>query len=286
MKISALQLLHSLNVNVLNHRKRTLLLTKKLFVLLNKAWKRAYKVRRLNSRCLRSLAIAWPSSANWIDRMILPAWLHKFLEETTLLSHSLGVFSSITHPEASSTQPPPSSAPVWVVEQTPPLRQQCPGSTDPKPRRSPQTPLHLSSLPEMKGVFIVVKPPKYDCGEMIPHHWHFFYFNFVISFSINTYHFPSVSDHVCYWQDVCVLSSSTHPECSQLHPAAGISDAGPSLQTGSRFFKFGSVFSLTNHCTVHTNGRAKDGKRNHSADCNLHVTVPHRNVDNHLTKRL
>lgn len=194
---------------------------------------------------------------------------YKFLEETTLLSHSLGVFSSITHPEASSTQPPPSSAPVWVAEQTPPLRQPCPGSTDPKPRRSPQTPLHLSSLPEMKGVLIVVKRPKYDCGEMIffftgPKFscFKFFIFYFVITLSINTYHFPSVSDHVCYWQDVCVLRSSTHPECSQLQPAAGISDTGPSLQKGNRFFKFGSVFSLTNHCPVHTNGRAKDGERN------------------------
>lgn len=182
--------------NVLNYRKTTLLLKKTLFFLLNKAWKRAYEDRRLNSMCLRSLAIAWPSSTNSIDRMILPAWLHKFLEETTLLSHSLGVFSSITHPEASSTQPPPSSAPVWVAEQTPPLRQPCPGSTDPKPRRSPQTPLHLSSLPEMKGVLIVVKRPKYDCGEMILLHWAKIFFFLKFCNILQHQHLPL---SICLW---------------------------------------------------------------------------------------
>lgn len=253
MKISALQLLHSLNVNVLNHRKRTLLLTKKLFVLLNKAWKRAYKVRRLNSRCLRSLAIAWPSSANWIDRMILPAWLHKFLEETTLLSHSLGVFSSITHPEASSTQPPPSSAPVWVVEQTPPLRQQCPGSTDPKPRRSPQTPLHLSSLPEMKGVFIVVKPPKYDCGEMIPHHWHFFLI-FILWFpsasTLTTFHL-SLTTSATDRMSVCSPAPLILSALSYTLQLASVTQA-PHCKQGADFLSLVpfSPWQITVRCTL------------------------------------
>lgn len=150
-----------------------------------------------------------------------------------MLHHWQG--DSITYPEAFSTQPPPSSAPVWVVGQTPPLRQQWPGSTDPTPHRSPRIPLHRSFWSETNVSFYCNYTPKYACEEMIVSFWDF------SSFS-STYHFPSVSDHVCHWQDVSVLYSSTHPECSQLQPAPGISDASPLLQTECRFCKFGSFF--------------------------------------------
>lgn len=148
-----------------------------------------------------------------------------------LVSHFVGVFShwqgdDITHPEASSALPPPSSAPVWVVEQTPPLRRQWPGSTDPKPHRSPQTRLRLSSSPEKEESFH--QPTVWLWRKISSWLGHYS----VISLS---YHFPSVSDHVCHWQDVCVLSSPTHPESSQLQPAPGISDASTPLKTWNRF---------------------------------------------------
>lgn len=52
---------------------------------------------------------------------------------------------NLTHLAAFSALPPPSLAPVWAVELTPPLRQRWPDSADPGPRRSPQTHLHQSS---------------------------------------------------------------------------------------------------------------------------------------------
>lgn len=62
--------------------------------------------------------------------------------------------NSITHPEVSSVQPPPSLALVWDVERTLPLRQQWTGSTDPKLHRPLQTPLHQSSSPEIYDVIL------------------------------------------------------------------------------------------------------------------------------------
>ena len=44
------------------------------------------------------------------------------------------------------------------------------------------------------------------------------------------YHSPSFPHYVCHWQDVRLLPSPTHTECSQEEPAPGISDAGFSLK--------------------------------------------------------
>lgn len=61
------------------------------------------------------------------------------------------IWHSITHLEASSAQPLPSSALAWAAEQTQPSMPLWPGSADPEPHRFPQTHLHLSSWPEREG---------------------------------------------------------------------------------------------------------------------------------------
>lgn len=61
------------------------------------------------------------------------------------------IWHSITHLEASSAQPLPSSALAWAAEQTQPSMPLWPGSADPEPHRFPQTHLHLSSWPEKEG---------------------------------------------------------------------------------------------------------------------------------------
>lgn len=94
-----------------------------------------------------------------LEEIVIIKWL-----KTLLLVRCLNDFSfcqwqgeaRVTHPGVSSALPPPSSAPVWVAEQTPPLRQQWPGWTDPEPRKSPQNHLHRSSSPGMKGLLSIL----------------------------------------------------------------------------------------------------------------------------------
>lgn len=140
-----------------------------------------------------------------------------------------GWINSITHPEVSSTLPPPSLALVWDVERTLPLRQQWTGSTDPKLHRPPQTLLHLSSSPEKLRCYFQLKPNK----NVIP---------LVEQPLGSTHHFPPVFDNICHWQDVSVLCSSTHPD---------------SFQQQSRFRVHLSFQTLINHCKMHVDSPAK-----------------------------
>ena len=64
-----------------------------------------------------------------------------------------------------------------------------------------------------------------------------------------TYHSPSFPHYVCHWQDVRLLSSPTHTECSQEEPAPGISDAGFSLKRHTHTCTSkGLGWSLSNMC--------------------------------------
>lgn len=72
-----------------------------------------------------------------------------FLDTASSSTGSRFLFArqSVTHPAASSTRPPPSSAPVWGVWQTPPSWQRWPGSVGPGPRRPPRSHLRRSFWP-------------------------------------------------------------------------------------------------------------------------------------------
>lgn len=52
--------------------------------------------------------------------------------------------------------------------------------------------------------------------------------------SDRTYHSPSFPHHVCHWQDVRLVRSPTHTECSQGEPAPGVSDSGFPLQPNTK----------------------------------------------------
>ncbi len=176
---------------------------------------------------------------------------------------------NIAHPEASSARPPPSSAPAWVVEQTPPLRQQWPGSTDPKPRRSPQTRLHLSSSPEKKGSFII--NPKYyavssmtACDFPLP------------SATLTTFHL-SLTTSATDRMSVCSPAPLILSALSYSPHLASVTQA-PHWKQGADFLKIHFHLLTDNHCTLHANERAEGGKRKPDLLLIIRLTVHGRNM--------
>lgn len=206
-------------------------------------------------------------SSHWLTKLrkwsrMLQPLLHLFFRETAAQSvrASYSVAdkgNSITHPEASSAQPPPSSAPVWVAEQTPPSRRQWPGSADPKLRRSPQTRLHLSSSPEKKGVFTV--NTKNGCGETIPLLF-FVCLDFVLwlpSVILTTFHL-SLTTSATDRMSVCSPAPLILSALSYCLHLASVTHA-PHWKHGTDF-KIQTGFLFESHITLQANGRANNGK--------------------------